>query len=132
MKNIRELALLALLTIAGLSCGGDGTGSQPGTLNVRLTTPNSGLDSAIVVTINGPVALTGARAGTGLRMFSQPLGGTLTRFALTGQLNANAVILQIDVKDVSAVSQYSGTVDQVAMPTFQLRSTAGYALAITR
>jgi hypothetical protein len=52
---------------------------------------------------------------------------------LIGQLTQGAVILTIGVPDVNAVSQYSGMVEGVSQPDYQLRtSLAGYALAITR
>ena len=90
MKRLFGFGLIAALLVTGLSCG-DSTGpSGPGQLKVRLTSANSGLDSAIVFTITGPAALTSATAGTGLRVFQQPLGGTSTRFALVGQLSTAA------------------------------------------
>jgi hypothetical protein len=133
MKRLLGVALLAIGTVAGISCGKDPTNSGPGQLKVRLTSPNSGADSAIVLTISGPAALTSATAGTGLRLFQQPLGGTTTRFALTGLLTNGATILTISVPDIGALSQYSGTITGVAMPNYQLRPLpGGYALAITR
>ena len=69
MKRLFGFGLIAALLVTGLSCG-DSTGpSGPGQLKVRLTSANSGLDSAIVFTITGPAALTSATAGTGLRVF---------------------------------------------------------------
>ncbi|HTI05973.1 MAG TPA: hypothetical protein VL549_11680 [Gemmatimonadales bacterium] len=134
MKRLMAVALLAGILCMGASCGGDGpTASGPGTLKVRLTSPNSGADSAIVLTIAGPAALTSATAGTGLRLFQQPLGGTTTRFALTGQLNNGATILTIGVADIGALSQYSGAINGIATPVYALRVLpGGYALAITR
>ena len=132
MRRLLGFALLTALLATGLSCG-DSTGPGPGQLKVRLTSPNSGLDSAIVLTIAGPAPLTSATAGTGLRLFQQPLGGTSTRFVLVGQLTTGATILTIGVPDVRAVSQYSGTIQGVAMPNYQLRALpGGYALALTR
>jgi hypothetical protein len=134
MKKLLHVGLLSVVIIVGLSCG-DSTGSGAGELKVRLTTPNSGADSAIVLTITGPAGstLTKATAGTGLRLFQPPLTGRTTRFALIGQLTQGAVILTIGVPDVNAVSQYSGMVEGVSQPDYQLRtSLAGYALAITR
>lgn len=132
MKRISTLAALAAIAITGLSCGGDPSGPSAGTLLVRLTSPNSGADSAIVLTITGPAPLTGAAAGTGLRLFQQPLGGTTTRFALTGRLLTNTTILTIEVSDVNRVAQYTGSIQGVAQPSYQLRSLVGYSLAITR
>lgn len=133
MKRLLGFVTVAALMIAGLSCGNDATASGPGILKVRLTSPNSGLDSAVVVTISGPAALTSATAGTGLRLFPQTLGGTTTRFALTGLLSNGATILTIGVSDLGGASQYTGTVDAVALPNFQVRTQlGGYALAVTR
>jgi len=133
MRSLLYAGLLGVVAIVGLSCG-DSTGSGAGELKVRLTTPNSGADSAIVLTITGPAGstLTRATAGTGLRLFQQPLSGNTTRFALIGQLTQGAVILTVGVPDVNALSQYSGTIEGVAQPNYQLRGLGGYALAITR
>ena len=133
MKRLWGFALVAALLVTGLSCG-DSTGpSGPGQLKVRLTSPNSGLDSAIVFTITGPAPLTSATAGTGLRAFQQPLGGTSTEFALVGLLTNGATILTIGVSDMRALAQYSGSIQGVATPSYQLRSLpGGYALALTR
>jgi hypothetical protein len=133
VKRLLGVALLATVVL-GVSCGGDGpTQTGPGTLQVRLTSPNSGLDSAIVLTITGPAPLTSATAGAGLRLFQQPLGGTTTKFALTGRLTTGAIILTIGVTDVGALSQYNGTINGIAQPNYQLRSLpGGYALALTR
>jgi len=133
MKRALGLTVLAAVVAVGISCGGkDSMTSGPGTLLVRLTSPHSGADSAIVLTITGPAALTSAAAGTGLRLFQQSLGGTSTKFALIGQLNTGTTILTIGVQDISALSQYSGTINGVAQPNFQLRPLGGYALALTR
>lgn len=132
MKRLLGAGLLAMILTVGLSCG-DSTGSGPGQLQVRLTSPNSGLDSAIVFTITGPAALTSATPGAGLRLFQQPLGGTSTRFALIGTLNSGATILTVGVRSLGELTQYSGTISGVAMPSYQLRVLpGGYALAITR
>jgi len=60
MKRLVGVALLATAVVVGVSCGKDPTMSGPGTLQVRLTSPHSGADSAIVFTISGPAALTSA------------------------------------------------------------------------
>ena len=133
MKRVLGLAILAGVLGLGASCGGDGpTNNGPGDLHVRLTAPAANIDSAIVFTINGPAALTSVTPGVGLRLFQQPLGGTTTRFALTGLLSNGATILTMHVQDVSLLSQYSGSVDGVTQANYQLRTLAGYALALTR
>src|SRR6267378_959938 len=108
MKRALGLTVLAAVVAVGISCGGK--------------------DSMT----SGPATLTSAAAGTGLRLFQQSLGGTSTKFALIGQLNTGTTILTIGVQDISALSQYSGTINGVAQPNFQLRPLGGYALALTR
>lgn len=132
MKRVYAVAALAVVVAAGITCGKDGTGPVAGVLNVRLTSPNSGADSGVVLTIVGPRALTSAAPGPGLRLFQQPLGGTTTRFALVGQLNAGATILTIGVENVNAVSQYAGTIQEVAQSNYALRSLGGYGLTVIR
>jgi hypothetical protein len=132
MKRVLGAGLLVAALGSALNCG-DGTGpSGPGTLLVKLTSPHSGADSAIMFTITGPQPLTSAVAGSGLRLFQQPLGGTSTKFALIGQLNTSTVILTIGIQDVTQLSQYTGTINGVAQPNYQLRALTGYALALTR
>jgi hypothetical protein len=125
-------ALAAVLAVGGgSSCGKGGTGPVAGNLQVRLTSPNSGADSAIVFTITSPAPLTGATAGAGLRLFAQPLGGTSTKFVLTGRLTTATTILTIGVPNVNAAAQYSGTIQGIAQPNYTLRVLpGGYALAI--
>lgn len=133
MKRVFGVAIVAGMLLAGLSCGDDNpTDSGPGLLKVRLTSPVANADSAIEFTITGPAPLTSVAAGTGLRVFQQPLGGTTTGFALTGSLANGAVILTIGVADVGAFSQYSGSIQGVAQANYQLRVLSGYALALTR
>ena len=68
-----------------------------------------------------------------MRVFQQPLGGTSTRFALVGQLTNGTTILTIGVPDIRALTQYSGTIQGVATPSYQLRVLpGGYALALIR
>lgn len=132
MKRILGMAALAAVLVVGAGCGGGTNNPVAGNLTIRLTSPNSGADSAIVLTITGPAALTGATAGAGLRLFQQPLAGTTTRFALTGRLTTSTTILTIGVTDVNAVSQYTGTIQGVAQPDYQLRPLGGYSLAVIR
>jgi hypothetical protein len=133
MRRVFAVTALALGLALGVSCGKDPVTPVAGNLSVRLTSPNSGGDSAIVLTINSPAPLTSATAGAGLRLFAQPLGGTVTRFALTGRLTTNTTILTIGVENVNAVGQYVGTIQGVAQPDYVLRPLpGGYALTVIR
>lgn len=134
MKRLLSVAIVAgSVLLAGSSCGGnEPTQSGPGTLKVKLTAPAANADSAIMITITGPAAPTSATAGTGLRLFQSSISATTTRYALTGLLTNSATILTINVADVSAFSQYNGSVDGVARANYQLRTLSGYAIAVTR
>lgn len=132
MKRALGVTVLALMVL-GVSCGKSGTGPVAGNLQVVLTSPNSGADSAIVFTITSPAALTSVTAGAGLRVFAQPLGGTTTRFAITGRLTTSTTILTIGVANVNAATQYSGTIQGVAQPNYALRALpGGYSLAFIK
>lgn len=121
---------VAFTVLAG--CGKDTSGPVAGPLHVKLTSPNSGQDSAMVLTVRGPSALTSAVAAPGLHVFSQTLGPT-TKVAIVGRLNGGAVLLTIGVSDVGQVGRYSAVIDAVARPDYQLRSSlSGYALSVTR
>ncbi len=100
-------------------------------LRVELSTPNSGADGAILLTITGPAALTSATAGSDLRVFGSPSGGSTTRFALTGVLKGGTIVT-IDVPDVTKAREYRATIEAVAASDFQLRPLTGYSLTVTR
>ena len=129
MSRLTGTVALLVLLGATLTCR-DGTGPVAGVLKVDLTTPNSGGDGAILLTVTGPAALTSATPGTGLRLFAQRLG-TTTRFALTGTL-AQGTILTIGVPNLGQASQYVATVQSVAARSYDLRSIAGYSLTVSQ
>jgi hypothetical protein len=120
----RFACLIAL--VAALACSDHPT---PGILKVVLTTPNSGGDAAMLLTVSGPGVLLSAAPVAGLRLFTQPLGVT-NHIALTGTLGAGT-ILTIEVPDLAKASAYTATIQQVATPTYQLRGLTGYSLKVT-
>ena len=132
MKRLGGWLLVALALAGGAgSCSGDGgTGPVAGVLTVSLATPNAGADGAILFSVSGPQALTSVTAGSGLRVFAQPLS-TLTRFAVTGTLT-NGAVVTIGVADTRNVAQYRATVQAVAAADFQLRPLTGYSLTISQ
>src|SRR5204862_7379013 len=95
-----------------------------------LATPDAGGDGAILFSVSGPRGLSSVTAGSGLRVFAQPLS-TLARFAVTGTLT-NGAVVTIGVADTRNVAQYRATVQAVAAPDFQLRSLAGYSLTVSQ
>ena len=130
MKRLTQGILATMLFAAAGSCSSS-SGPVAGMLTVSLRTPNPGADGAILFTVTGPQAITSVTAGTGLRVFSQPLS-MVTKVALTGPLTSGA-ILTIGVADVGKATQYSATVQEVAAASdYQLRSLAGYGLTVSR
>ena len=126
MKRLLYGAAIALAA----ACANN-TGPVAGSLTVTLTTPNSGNDGAILLSVSGPASLTGASAASGLRLFAPATLGSVNRFVLTGTLNAGA-ILTLQVPDVNQVGSYTATVQQVAAPNYQLRSLTGYSLKVSQ
>ena len=126
----RRRTLLAFALTAALSCGDDPTGPKPGTLEVRLSTPNAGLDGAILFTVSGPAAPTTVAPAAGLRVFYDSLAATTT-FAVTGTLRTGALV-RIEVEDVGRVGAYHATIQQVAASDYALRPLAGYSLTVAR
>jgi hypothetical protein len=131
--NGRRLAVAACAAmLLGSSCGKDPSGPQGGTLRVQLTMPaaNNGLDRAILLTITGPAAPLSIAAGSGMKIYHQPLAGTM-RVAVTGSLSNGATLATIQVSDLNA--SYGVIVHQIAQATtYQLRSPAGYSGAVVR
>ena len=127
-----KLAVAALIATLA-ACGGGSTGPVAGLLKVKLaTTPNSGLDGAILLTVTGPVVPTGATQQVGFRLFGTP-AATTNKFAVTGTLATGSILFTIDVPDINKVSQYSATIQQVAASSnFALRTLGGYSLTVTK
>jgi hypothetical protein len=133
MTRATTTLVIAALIATLAACGGGGTGPVAGILKVKLaTTPNSGLDGAVLLTVTGPVIPSGAAAQTGFRLFGTPTA-TTNKFAVTGTLATGSTLFTIDVPDINKVSQYSATIQQVAAASnFGLRSLTNYALSVTK
>jgi len=126
MKRVRWLGIL----VVGAMLGCLDNGATPGTLQVKLTTPNVGSDGAILFTVNGPATLRSASAAAGLRLFAEPLA-TVNHFAVTGPL-ASGTVVTIEVSDVRQSRLYTATIQQVAATNTQLRpSLVGYSLTVS-
>ena len=127
-----KLVAAALLATA-VACGKDNSAPVAGILKITLaTTPNSGLDGGLLLSVSGPAVPSGAAAQTGFRLFG-PLTATTNKLAVTGTLATGAILFTIDVPDINKVSQYHAAVLQVAASSnFGLRSLSGYSLSVTK
>ncbi|MEO5800972.1 MAG: hypothetical protein ABIZ70_03180 [Gemmatimonadales bacterium] len=121
----RTLLLLSLVLAA---CGGDSTApTKPGTLTLRLATPNSN-DGALVVVVSGGVVTAVHPAGN-LEVTRQ-VDGAGTHLLLVGDL-AEGIIATIDVPDIAHASAYVAVVEQAAdRTTFALLDPAAYRITI--
>lgn len=128
----RTLATAAVILL--VACKGDSTGPVAGTLKVNLTTPNSGLDGAAIITLTSPAPPTSVTPATGLALWGGPVATTTAKIVVTGTLSTGT-ILTLQVDDVNKVGQYSVTVQQVAAAgTFLLRlpPLLGYSATVTK
>lgn len=123
---MRRLWWVVLVVAA---CGGDtATTPIPGTLSLRLHTPNSNDGALVVVVSGGPV--NGVRPVGGLELARQS-DGAGTHLMLVGDL-AEGVVATVDIPDISRASAYVATLEQVADRTsFSLLDAAAYQVTIT-
>jgi hypothetical protein len=134
MTVLRRTLAAAAVTLL-IACKGDVTGPTAGTLVVRLTTPNSGLDGAAIVVLSAPAAPGTVTPGPGLTLWGGPVTAATATIALTGPL-FSGTILSLQVDDTRQMGQYSATLQQVALSAaggFLLRSSLqGYSLTVTK
>ena len=132
MTTLRRTVAAAAVTLL-IACKGDGTGPTAGTLVVRLTTPNSGLDGAAIIVLSGPAAPGSVTPAAGLTLWGGPVTAATTTIALTGTLSTGT-ILTIQVEDTKLAAQYTATLQQVAVSTtpFTLRQLSGYLLTVAK
>ena len=128
---LRHIALVLVLALG--SCKDEVM--QPtrfATLQVVLTTPNSGRDGAAVVILTSPAKPAAVHAGSGLTLWGR-VNAPVDTIALTGLL-FSGTILTVEVRDPDLVSQYRATLREVAAGdgSVALRDLTGYALTVTR
>jgi hypothetical protein len=129
--GVSALALCGAMMALGCHDDSVGATATPGRLRVELTTPNSGLDGAAVLILNGPAAPRAVTAGAGLTLWGGPVQTAQATVALTGVLSS-ATILLLDVDAVELADQYSVTIREVSDndSTVALRNLTGYALTV--
>lgn len=131
MKTVSSKLVLAA-AIAMLACSNSPTGPQAGTLSVKLQSPNSGADGAILFTLSGPVAVTNPQAAAGDTLWTSDFSGTVTKVILTGAIGSG-VILRFDVPDVNQYNLYLVTVSQVASSSdYSLRDLTNYVAFVSK
>ena len=131
MTRISSKLVLAGL-VAMLACSKSPTGPQPGTLSVKLQSPNSGADGAILFTLTGPNPVTNVRTVAGDTLWSTDFTNNTNKVLLTGTISSG-VILQFDVPDVNDFGSYIVGISQVASSSdYSLRSPVNYVPVVTK
>jgi hypothetical protein len=137
-------------TALAMACGGGGDGraptqpptqqptqpnqptaptAVPGTLTVRLVTPNAD-DGAILLEITGPAPAAEIAAAVQGAVVHARSNGNTTRAAVFGSL-ANGALIRFSVPDVNAAPQFTAQVTEASDRTSALRtSLTGYQLTI--
>src|SRR5262249_44996406 len=124
---------LAAALAMGTDCSSS-TGPVAGALQVRLITPNSGLDGAVKLVLSSPTAPASFAAGAGYGAGYQLWSGapsTSATIVVTGRLYSGT-LFTFRVDDVNKVGSYSATLQQVAALGFALRPLDGYSLSVTK
>ncbi|HKE89890.1 MAG TPA: hypothetical protein VKB45_06115 [Gemmatimonadales bacterium] len=130
MSPLRRGALVASVGLL-LACSGT-TGPVAGTLKVNLSSPNNGLDGAVLLVLSAPTAPVSVSAGSGLTLWGGPVTTANASLVLTGNVTTGT-ILTLQVDDINRVRQYSVTLQQVAQTSgYQLESLAGYSVTVTK
>jgi hypothetical protein len=101
----------------------------PGTLTVRLVTPNAD-DGAILFDITGPAPPVDITAAVQGAVVHSRIVGNTTRVAVFGSL-ASGALVKFSVPDVNAAAQYTGQVTEASDRASTLRaSVTGYQVTI--
>jgi len=130
VSPLRRGALVASVGLL-LACSGT-TGPVAGTLKVNLSSPNNGLDGAVLLVLSAPTAPVSVSAGSGLTLWGGPVTTANASLVLTGNVTTGT-ILTLQVDDINRVRQYSVTLQQVAQTSgYQLESLAGYSVTVTK
>jgi len=109
-------------------CAGDATAPPtPGTLTIRLATPNQNDGAVVVVVSGGPVNTVHA---AGAFEVARQTDGAGTHVLVVGDLTEGPLVT-IDIPDRSRANAYLATLEQVAdRTTFALLDPASYHLTI--
>lgn len=128
-SSLRVLFIGTLVLLAG--CGGDGTPpSQAGDLTVSYFQGGPAAGALLATISGGPVESVTPEHNEKVA-FASPAPG-VTRVVVTGDL-ATGIILRVRVPDVSRVSDYRVSIEQVAdKVTFSLIDPASHTLTISR
>jgi hypothetical protein len=129
-RRLQGIALAVAMVV--WACSHSPTGPQAGTLFIKLQSPNSGADGAILVTLSSPALVTNVAATGGDTLWTTDYSTTNSRLLLTGPISSG-VIAKFDVEDVNLAGEYLVTINQVASSSdYSLRSLSQYVAFVSR
>lgn len=127
--TLRFAALALFVIAAGISCSESPTAPAPTAAVVSLTTPNTD-DGALVVTVRGP-ELTDIQAVSSAHVVYSRYAPQEAHVIIVGDVGAGP-LLTVKLGAGHAISEYSASIEQVAMRNDSLRvSTTGYQLSLS-
>lgn len=130
--NRRMQAIALAVGVVMWACSHNPTGPQAGTLFVKLQSPNSGADGAILLTLTSPAPVANVAAAGGDTLWTTDYSTTVSKVLLTGPISSG-VILKFDVEDVNLVGEYIVTVNQAASSSdYSLRALTNYVAFASR
>ncbi len=130
--NPKRYAAAALL--AGLAACSD-SGPTAGDLSVRLTSPNTGLERAMLVSVKGRVSAVTVPAGATYAIVFHLFAGDsahVTLIAPAGQTLPTGSLVRIRVSDVSKAASFSARVLDVIAADYTPLDTTGYVLSVIK
>jgi hypothetical protein len=111
-----------------MSCSGEYTGPVSGTLDVRLSSPNSDDGAALFTVAGGAIEAADALGGT---VFTAKIDGNTTRVVVAGRVTSG-VIARLHITDMRQAGQYTIVLNQVAVrSTYTAREPAGYSISLS-
>ena len=129
-RRLQGIALAVAMVM--WACSHNPTGPQPGTLFIKLQSPNSGGDGAILLTLSSPDVVTNVAATGPDTLWTTDYSTTNSRILLTGSISSGTIV-KFDVADVNQASNYLVTVNQAASSSdYSLRSLSQYVAFVSK
>jgi len=133
MNSIRTFsaALVAIALVSLANCKAEPAGPAAGTLVVSLAGPNTD-DGAALFTLTGPGIRDAQSANSAYRVYWRLVSATELRLLVVGNLSSG-IVATVSVDDRSQLSQYAGSVLEVASRDDVVRqSISGYRITVSR
>jgi hypothetical protein len=130
---MRACLVVASAALGALAACSDGP--KAGELAVRLATPNTGADRAILFTVKGRLSGAVAPSGASYGVVSTTFPGDSAHIAViaaSGQTLAPGAVALIRVNDIDRFASYTAFVTQVVARDYTQLDTTGYVLSVVK